>query len=159
MQNVAADHRGKIYRRTVDGVESFVTVKEALAEVNDAMIGRVARERSTRTMSSSRGQHDITYRDGRRVVLIEIDAPAPVEAASDGRRIVTVKGKRYVVGAVVPEQTERRQISKHSYSLPHPAYVRYWSAGPTGLPSGPTRDCSGRSKPGTVGHAIWNAIQ
>lgn len=154
MTNVEANTRGKIYRRTEDGVESYMTVKDALAEVNEAMIGRVVRERRVRTMSSSHGQHDITYSDGRRVVLIEIDAPQPEKE----QRIVIAKGKRYVVSAVTPAQTERRPIGKNSYSLPHPAYVRYWSE-KNGEASGATRHASASNKPGTVGRAIWDAIQ
>lgn len=147
---VQPDARGKVYRRVTDGVEDFITVKEALAEVNDLMMNR---KRDYREMSSSQGHHTITYRNGVRVVLTEVDAPK----AESAERIVTVKGKRYVVSSVVPEQTERRKIAEHSYSLPHPAYVRYWSER-NGKAFGPTRHASGNNKPGTVGRAIWDAV-
>ncbi len=155
MQQPQPDHRGKIYRRTEDGMEALITVREALAEVNDAMMGRVSRERSVRTMSSSKGQHHIVYADGRTVTLLEIDPPA---TDSKGRRIVTAKGKRYVVGSVVRALEERKQINENSYFLPYPAYVHYWSVR-DGEAWGPTRECSGRNKPGTVGHAIWSQVK
>lgn len=157
---VQADARGKIYLRTEDGIDSYMTVKDALAEVNEAMIGRVVRERRVRTMSSGRGHHAVEYSDGRKVVLKEMDAPiaeAPTESDSKGRRIVTAKGKRYVVGSIIPEQTERKKFGKCSYSLPHPAYVHYWSVR-NDEAFGPIRSCSGRNKPGTVGRAIWDAV-
>lgn len=78
---VQPDARGKIYSRVTDGVEDFITVKEALAIVNDAMMGRVSRERWVRTMSSQHGRHAIKYRDGRSVLLNEVDAPAEVGEA------------------------------------------------------------------------------
>lgn len=81
MEQPQPDHRGKIYHRTEDGTETLVTVREALAEVNDAMMGRVSRERSVRTMHSSKGQHHIVYADGRTVTLLEIDAPSDMERA------------------------------------------------------------------------------
>jgi hypothetical protein len=65
----------KAYQRIEDGVITQVSVKEALGEVNEAMIGRVVRERRVRTMSSSHGHHVIEYSDGRKVKLDEIDAP------------------------------------------------------------------------------------
>lgn len=154
VNEVQADSRGKIYIRTVDGADSYVTVKEALIEVNDAMMGRIARERSVRTMSSGKGHHAITYRDGRRVVLKEIDAPQPVVEGPDvwtgeKTRILTAKGKRYVVGTVVPAGVRGK------YQVP--AYVHYWSER-HGKTFGPIRSTNADAKPGTVGRAIWDAV-
>jgi hypothetical protein len=139
------------YQRTEDGVVTVVSVKEGLAEINNAMM---AGKREVRTMSSiTRTDYAIEYKDGRKVTLVRCVDPEPAEAA----RIITVKGKRYVVGPIKPEQTERKKIGNHSYSLPHPAYASYWSER-NGVAFGPTRGCSGRNKPGTVGRAIWDAV-
>lgn len=67
-----ADARGKVYRRVTDGIEDFITVKEALAIVNDAMMGGKAK---VHTMMSEHGKHAIRYRSGTVLLLIEIDAP------------------------------------------------------------------------------------
>lgn len=155
INEVQADARGKIYLRTEDGIDSYMSVKDALAEVNEAMMGRVARERSTRKMSSSQGHHAIEYRDGRRVTLKEIDAPVAEEKGpkawtGEETRIVTVKGKRYAVGQIV-EAGDRG-----SYSVAR-AYVTYWSER-DGKTFGATRHTNGDAKPGTVGRAIWDAV-
>jgi hypothetical protein len=76
---IQPDARGKIYRRVTDGVEDFITVKEALAEVNDLVMNR---KRDYREMSSGQGHHAIRYSDGRVVLLIEVDAPAEEEPAT-----------------------------------------------------------------------------
>lgn len=160
--DVEPSNRGTIYRLDADNVTSYVTVKDALTVVNTAM---TTGWEYVEEMTSQHGKHRIRYTGGTELHLFEV--PAPVKAAATGparpysngpTRTVTVKGKTYVVGTVVPAQTERRKISEHSYSLPHPAYVRYWSDR-GGKAFGPTRDASGNSKPGTVGRAIWDAIQ
>lgn len=58
----------KVYERTEDGATTRVTVRDALAEVNHSMMNG---KREVRTMSSGRGRHDIEYKDGRHVVLVE----------------------------------------------------------------------------------------
>ncbi|WP_438489522.1 hypothetical protein [Streptomyces sp. S186] len=131
----------KVYERTENGTTAHVSISEAMAEVHDATIGRLSRERSVRKMSSSRTEHHIEYADNRVVHMTLVDEPATVEAGSDGRRIVTFKGKRYVVGEITPG-----------------AFITYWSGGPLGLPSGPTRTATASMKPGTVGRAIWDAV-
>ncbi|WP_223772974.1 hypothetical protein [Streptomyces sp. 135] len=61
----------KVYNRTENSLTVQVSVREALAEVNTAMMeGR----RQVKTMSSGRGHHIIEYKDGRTVRLIETDA-------------------------------------------------------------------------------------
>jgi hypothetical protein len=70
----------KIYERTESGVTTRVSVSEALAEVNTAMMEG---KREVRTMSSSRGDHSIEYKDGRKVRLVEIDAPAETDERPD----------------------------------------------------------------------------
>ncbi|MFF8901696.1 hypothetical protein ACF082_29920 [Streptomyces lydicus] len=145
----------KVYERTENGITTHVSIREGTAEVNDAMIGRVSRERGVRKMSSGRTQHHIEYADGRVVRMTLVDAPAPVETDGEGRRIVTVKGKRYVVGQVVPADRPVHDGAPKDWK-PR-AYVSYWSER-DGERFGPTRTTDGDAKPGTVGRAIWDAV-
>ncbi|EST18065.1 hypothetical protein [Streptomyces roseochromogenus] len=69
----------KAYERTENGTTTRVSVREALAEVNHAMMGG---KRDVRRMSSGRGQHSINYKDGRTVRLVEVDAPAEEPAVA-----------------------------------------------------------------------------
>lgn len=117
-------------------------------------MGRVVRERSTRTMSSiNRTDYSIVYRDGRAVTLKLVDELTKVETDSRGRRIVTVKGKRYIVGTITP--AEPRTPGAKSW-IPE-AFVCYWSER-NGETFGATRSACGSQKPGTVGRAIWDAV-
>lgn len=77
----------KAYERTEDGVTTTVTVREALAEVNHAMMDG---KDEVEEMSSGRGRHHIEYKDGRTVRLVEIDAPAEQPAPEPQWR--TLKG-------------------------------------------------------------------
>jgi hypothetical protein len=140
----------KIYERTENGVTAQVSVRDALAEVNHAMMDGKG---DVREMSSSRGRHSIEYKDGRSVKLTEVDAPAPVETDSRGDRIISVQGKRYVVGTLVPA----RPKTPGAKSWTPEAYVSYWSER-NGETFGATRFASASGKPGTVGRAIWDAV-
>jgi hypothetical protein len=73
---VQPDARGKVYRRIENGAEDFITVKEALALVNDLMMNQwdISRPSKVREMSSQQGRHLIKYRNGTTVLLVEIDA-------------------------------------------------------------------------------------
>ncbi|MCT2594267.1 hypothetical protein LHJ74_30905 [Streptomyces sp. N2-109] len=62
----------KVYQRTENGTVTEVSVREALAEVNTAMMEG---KRYVREMFSGRGQHSIEYKDGRSVRLVEVYAP------------------------------------------------------------------------------------
>lgn len=136
----------KVYERTENGTVTHVSVREALAEVNRAMMDG---KRDVREMSSGRGQHVIAYKDGRTVRLILVDAPveqpetALIQRRADGNhimgRVVTVQGKRYVVS------TARKTA------------VDYWSER-NGERFGAARSTNGNAKPGTVGRAIWDAV-
>ncbi|MFW3473632.1 hypothetical protein ACN24M_20420 [Streptomyces microflavus] len=150
INEVQADARGKIYLRTEDGIDSYVTVKAALAEVDGLMMGP---RNAFKEMSSGQGHHTITYRGGRRVVLKEIDAVTPHETDREGRRIVVAKGKRYIVTTVTPA----RPRTPGAVSWIPRAYVEYWSER-NGETFGPTRNTHGDTKPGTVGRAIWDAV-
>lgn len=143
----------RIYRRTENDTETLISVTEALVEVNDAMMGG---RNAVRSMSSSHGNHQIEYTDGRKVSLVEIEGTlpmAPVETDSDGRRIVSVKGKRYIVGTIVSGSS----WDKVSRSWVPEKYVAYWSER-NGRTFGSTRFVGESAKPGTVGRAIWDAV-
>lgn len=142
----------KEYQRTEDGAVTYVSVREAMAELNHAMMEG---KRKVFEMSSGRGHHTITYKNGRSVQLVELekDEPAPVETDSKGRRIVTAKGKRYVVGTITPA----RPRTRGAVSWIPEAYVSYWSER-NGETFGATRHATASRKPGTIGRAIWDAI-
>lgn len=63
----------KVYERTEDGTVTHVSIREAMDEVNHAMM---AGKRDVREMSSGRTQHSIDYKNGRSVRLVLVDAPA-----------------------------------------------------------------------------------
>lgn len=62
----------KVYNRTENGTTTQTSVREALAEVNTAMMEG---KRQVRRMSSGYGHHSIEYKDGRKILLIQVDAP------------------------------------------------------------------------------------
>ena len=83
---IEPDARGKVYRRDTNGVVDFITVKEALAIVNDLMMNRwdLTRPTKVESLSSAFGCHVIEYKAGGRVTLVEIDAAdMPVEAEKE----------------------------------------------------------------------------
>ncbi|WP_086559930.1 hypothetical protein [Streptomyces africanus] len=77
----------------------------------------------------------------------------PAETDSKGRRIVTVKGKRYIVSAVTPA----RPKTEGAVSWIPEAYACYWSER-NGETFGPMQRALASRRPGTVGRAIWDAI-
>jgi hypothetical protein len=140
----------KIYERTENGTITHVSIREAMAEVNDAMMEG---KRDVREMSSGRTQHHIEYADGRVVRMTLVDAPEPEETDRKVRRIATVKGKRYIVSPIVPA----RPKTPGATSWVPEAYVSYWSER-NGETFGATRFASESDKTGTVGRAIWDAV-
>jgi hypothetical protein len=134
----------KVYERTENGTTTTVSRVDGLAEINHAMMGG---KRQVRQMSAGRTDAQITYRDGRTVTLTLVDAP---EAE---RRIVTVKGKRYIVGSIVPA---RPKVEGAATWVPE-AYVSYWSE-QNGERFGATRSAKSSMRPGTVARAIWDAM-
>ena len=70
------------------------------------------------------------------------------ETDAHGQRIVTVKGKRYVIGRHItqPKTTPEGRV--------WPGSVNYWTER-DGEAFGPTRVALDNSRPGTVGAAIW----
>ncbi|MFF4756355.1 hypothetical protein ACWD5R_39575 [Streptomyces sp. NPDC002514] len=68
----------KVYERTEDGTTTRVTAEEALNEGHAAMTDRVTIRAHVRKISEKSGHYDITYKDGRRVVL----APVNVKPAA-----------------------------------------------------------------------------
>ena len=155
----------KVYERIENGTTTHVNIREGLAEINHAMMdGR----RDVRTMSSiTRTDFAIEYKDGRSVRLVLVDAPAPVEnertaliqRRADGPdlmgRVVTVKGKGYVVGQVVPADRPVHEGAPKGWKPQ--AYVSYWSER-DGERFGATRTAGPDAKPGTVASAIWEAV-
>jgi len=142
----------KVYERTENGVTTQVSIETGRAEGDHAMM---AGKRDVRSMSSSYGHHVIEYKDGRKVTLkmIEVEEPEPVETDSEGQRIVTVKGKRYIVGTLIPARPKTEGVPTW---IPE-AYANYWSER-NGKIFGATRNMCGSQKPGTVGRAIWDAV-
>jgi hypothetical protein len=80
----------KVYERTENGTTTRISVREALAEVNHAMM---AGKRDVRRMSSGRGDHSIEYKDGRTVRLVETEAPAD-EPTATGMEISELEALR-----------------------------------------------------------------
>ncbi|MFF7411601.1 hypothetical protein [Streptomyces lydicus] len=146
----------KVYERTENGTKTIVSIEEGLDEIDAAVLGRLSRERTVRKLSHlNRTDIIIEHSDGRTVTLIRIDEPAKVEgeADSEGRPIITVKGKRYIVGGVVPA----RPKTDDSPTWVPEAFANYW-AERDGKIFGPTLHASASRKPGTVGRAIWDAV-
>ena len=161
------------FTRTENGETVRMHGRTALAQINAAMLNPVAE--GVDEMSSTRdGGYEIRYTDGRTVGFTRYSSPLPVaetpapaaevtvtEATGPARpysygptRTVTVKGKAYIVGTVVPA-TPKTEGAKSWVPL---SYVSYWSAR-DGKAFGPTRAVREGAKPGTVGRAIWDAIQ
>jgi hypothetical protein len=144
--------------RTEDGVAKNVTKEEGLAEANRCMMDG---KREVAEMTAVSDFYYIWYKDGRKVTLScqrgeEMPAPKaerPAEADSKGRRIVAVKGKRYVVGAIVPARPKTEGVATW---VPE-AFVSYWSER-NGRAFGATRFAAASGKPGTTGRAIWDAV-
>jgi hypothetical protein len=79
----------KIYSRTENGTATQISVKDGLAEINHAMM---AGRRDVRTMSSiSRTDYAIEYKDGRKVRLVQVDAPETVSEPEDWASTATGK--------------------------------------------------------------------
>jgi hypothetical protein len=143
----------KVYERTEDGTTTTIPMEDALTEVNHAMMGG---RRNVREMSSSYGQHAITYKDGRSVRMILVDAPAEPEAPKRtplGYVVVTVGDRQF---AVWPHITRRHPKNEFGVSCTadHTTYHGYRN----GERFGPARTTSENSKPGTIGAQIWTQV-
>lgn len=157
----------KVYQVTENGTVTHISIRDGLAIVNDAMM---AGRREVATMSSSYGQHRITYKYGRTLTLILVDDPATVAAQTEPEprtariyqrasgdvmgRVVTAKGKDYVVTEIVPADRPIHANAPKGWTPT--AYVTYWSVR-NGERFGSTRTAGPGSKPGTTGRAIWDA--
>ncbi|TJZ55596.1 hypothetical protein FCH28_09655 [Streptomyces piniterrae] len=84
---------------------------------------------------------------------------ALIQRRADGHdlmgRVVTVKGKDYVVSRIVP--ADRPVHTGAPKGWEPRAYVDYWSER-DGMRFGATRTAGPDAKPGTVGRAIWDAV-
>lgn len=109
--NIEADHRGKIYRRVENGAVDFLTVKEALAIVNHAMMGG---QSEVREMSSQHGRHMIEYKSGTTVSLVEMDAPAEPEATEDTAPW-TVASRRFLLHKFTEAGKNGRAVCNKSF--------------------------------------------
>lgn len=150
-------NQDQVYERTENGTVTHVTIREGLNEINHAMM---AGRRDVASMSSiSRTDYAIEYKDGREVHLVRVDAPAgrtepgPAVWTGEATQIVTVAGKRYVVGEINQGYPRSGDSPIHRPR----AYVRYWGER-KGKAFGPTRSAGSNAKPGTVARAIWDAI-
>lgn len=148
----------RTHLRTENGLPALVTRQQAVDEVDSASNGPLRKD--VLQMSTSRHGATLHYRDGRTVdirpatpeeieTLTAKQAEEHPETTADGRRIITVKGKRYVVSAV-----------RYSQTATSPACVDYWSER-NGRAFGPTRwaGTEHAHKTGTVAAAIWAAAQ
>lgn len=142
--------------RTENGVPALLPSKEALAEVDLVMMDKAAK-RSTKAVSAARSAANIEYRDGRKVAIrpatpeditaltpltvtpAEVAKNVRIPRAPEGSRIVAAKGKQYVVTTVLRGS------------------VDYWTFR-NGRAYGSTREASESDKPGTVGAAVWVAV-
>ncbi|WP_206302654.1 hypothetical protein [Streptomyces sp. WAC 01529] len=108
----------------------------------------------------------VAVRDDRRGDVIthptRFVSPAETEEESEAgpkawtgepTRIITVKGKRYAVSPIHPAPP----WTVGATSGVTPAHVDYWSER-NGKTFGATRSANGDAKPGTVGRAIWDAV-
>lgn len=146
----------KVYTRTENGTATEVSLKDGLSEINHAQLSGRNGQRKVRRMSSiSRTDFAIEYQDGGKVTLIvtEKTEEAPAEAESKGRRIVTVKGKRYIATGITPAKPK----TPGCVSWIPEAYLSYWTER-NGETFGATRHATASNKPGTVGRAIWDAV-
>lgn len=132
--------------RTENGVAANVTKEAGLAEANLCMM---AGKREVAEMTAVSGFYDIRYKDGRKVTLSRQDGDMPAPA----RQTVTVKGKRYIVSAITPA----RPKTEGATSWIPEAYVSYW-AERNGEIFGATRTAKASMKPGSIGRAIWDAL-
>lgn len=62
----------EVYERTEDGTTTCVSAQEALGEGRAAMLDRVTVRAHVAKISRDSGGYDITYKDGRHVVLSPI---------------------------------------------------------------------------------------
>lgn len=68
----------KAFQRTENNETRIVSIREGLDEANHAMMGG---KKDVKTMSATSDRYDITYKDGRHVVLIKIDKPVEEKPA------------------------------------------------------------------------------
>ncbi|MFF6928307.1 hypothetical protein [Streptomyces californicus] len=101
----------KVYERTENGTATQVSVKEGLAEINDAMM---AGKRGVRTMSSiSRTDYAIEYKDGRSVRLVQVDAPE--ESADEDSSPWAVASHRMLLHKFTEATENGRAVCNRSF--------------------------------------------
>ncbi|MFH9403286.1 hypothetical protein ACH4JS_26575 [Streptomyces sp. NPDC017638] len=105
----------------------------------------------TRFVSAAEMEEEPAPAEGERTALIQRRA----NGADLMGRVVTVKGKDYVVSAIVP--ADRPVHAGAPKGWKPQAYVSYWSER-NGERFGATRTAGPDAKPGTVARAIWDAV-
>ncbi|MFD3573819.1 hypothetical protein [Streptomyces sp. NPDC058644] len=115
----------KVYNRTENGTTTQVSVREGLTEINHAQMDG---KRAVRTMSSiTRTDFAIEYKDGRKVRLIQVDAP---EEAAPDHNIMTHTGKVHAPGRHYRQLRGKAPKCCASVS----AVMRYHFTAPTSSP-------------------------
>lgn len=76
----------KVYKRTENGNTTFISLAAGSAEMTHA---QTTGRRDVREMFAGSTGARITYRDGRLVLLLKVDAPAPV---AEPEHCVSVRG-------------------------------------------------------------------
>lgn len=100
----------KHYERIQDGITTHVAAQEALDEGRAAMLDRVTVREFVRKISEDSGRYDITYKDGRHVVLRPIDVKSePVESPRVGERVTYKVGRRKVNATVTRRANENEE--------------------------------------------------
>lgn len=95
----------KVYERNENGSVTTVSVKEAMIEANHAMMDG---KREVKAMSAGSGRYDITYKDGRRVVLVPVEVSE--EPEPDDVNVISYSGGK--VHTAMPGMPEG-----HAYPL------------------------------------------
>lgn len=127
----------KHFTRTENGTTQHLSARDALAEINHAMMDG---KRYVRTMSSDGGgsKHAIEYKDGRKVKFARMDGAAPVtapEGYTEGQAVTVHRpGKTPFTGTVahthsasgfVAVLTDRhRSVSNYPTSFVSPAETK-----------------------------------
>ncbi|MFJ4768509.1 hypothetical protein ACIP88_05230 [Streptomyces uncialis] len=101
----------KVYERTENGIATQVSVKDGLEEINNAMM---AGKREVRTMSSiSRTDYAIEYKDGRKITLVQIDAPE--ESVDEDSSPWTVASHRMLLHKFTEASADGRAVCNKSF--------------------------------------------
>lgn len=130
---------GTAYARTEDGITTRVSAQAALDEGRAAMLDRVTVRAQVRTISRDGGRYDITYTDGRHVVLLPIATPRLDHLAAYGTdqvfaRVRLADGHALTV-KIRPGADWAEEVFPHGLDVPdtepweNEDFVEGWSTG------------------------------